>query len=138
MIETAPAPRPAHILVIEDDPGIASVLERGLCLQGWTVTVADHGLAGRAAWEARAYDVAIVDVMLPGINGIELLAQRRSVGDLTPVLLLTACDEGALREQGTAAGADEYVMKPFAYRELIASVERLIARSVSLESERLQ
>lgn len=135
MIELAPSSVPAHILVIEDDPGIASVLERGLRLRGWTVTVADHGLAGRIAWLDRPYDVAIVDVMLPGINGIELVSERRSAGDRTPVILLTAGDEYAYRAQGTAAGADEYVTKPFEYRQLIAAVERLIARSTSMGSE---
>jgi len=137
MIEAMPQ-RPAHILVIEDDSGIASVLERGLGLRGWTVTVAEHGLAGRDAWQEGAYDVAIVDVMLPGINGIDLLAERRAAGDRTPVILLTARDEESYRVQGTAAGADEYMTKPFAYRDLIASVEHLIARGRSTQTERRQ
>lgn len=119
---------PAHILVIEDDPGIASVLQRGLSLRGWTVTVAPHGLAGRDAWRAGAYDLAIVDVMLPGVNGIELLAERRAAGDLTPVILLTARDENEYRTQGSAAGADEYITKPFVYGDLVSSVERLMSR----------
>lgn len=126
---------PVHILVIEDDAGIASVLQRGLGLRGWTVTVARHGLAGRHAWQTGVYDVAIVDVMLPGVNGVELLAERRAAGDQTPVILLTARDEEAYRAQGRAAGADEYVTKPFSYDALMAILDRLIDDRRSARSD---
>lgn len=125
---TTSSATPARILVIEDDAGIASVLQRGLSLYGWTVTVAPHGVAGRRAWQAGSYDLAIVDVMLPGVNGIDLLVERRAAGDRTPVILLTARDENEYRTRGNAAGADEYITKPFVYRELVSSVERLISR----------
>jgi DNA-binding response OmpR family regulator len=134
MMDSPPSP-PVHILVIEDDAGIASVLQRGLGLRGWTVTVARHGVAGRHAWQAGAYDVAIVDVMLPGVNGVELLVERRAAGDRTPVLLLTARDEEAYRAQGRAAGADEYLTKPFAYDALMAILDRLISGGRSARSD---
>jgi len=117
----------ARILVVEDDPAIASVLERGLCLRGWRVEVADDGVSGAAAWEGGSFDCVILDVMLPGMTGIELCALRRAEGDRTPVLLLTARDKDALRQEGERAGADAYLAKPFAYQDLLVTVESLLA-----------
>ncbi|MDQ3555018.1 MAG: response regulator [Chloroflexota bacterium] len=119
--------RDARILVVEDDPAIASVLQRGLALHGWQVEIADDGLTGRAAWDGGAYDAVILDVMLPGVNGIELCALRRAAGDLTPVLLLTARDDQSYRAAGEKAGADAYLTKPFAYRDLLTTLERILA-----------
>jgi len=117
----------ARILVIEDDPAIASVLQRGLALKGWQVEIADDGVSGAAAWEDGLYDIVILDVMLPGMNGIDLCALRRAEGDRTPVLLLTARDEDAYRIQGEKAGADAYLTKPFVYQDLLRTIERLLA-----------
>lgn len=117
---------PARLLVVEDDPAIASVLERGLTLCGWQVMVAEDGLAGRHAWATGTFDLVILDVMLPGLNGMDLCAERRAEGDRTPVLLLTARDDGGYRADGERAGADAYLTKPFAYRDLVATTERLL------------
>jgi two-component system response regulator MprA len=119
---------PVRILVIEDDPRIASVLGRGLALRGWDVELAEDGTVGRDAWASRDFDLVLMDVMLPGIDGIALCAERRAQGDHTPVLLLTARDDDEDRWNGDRAGADAYVTKPFAYGELLSTMERLLAR----------
>jgi two-component system, OmpR family, response regulator len=118
--------RPVRILVIEDDPRIASVLGRGLELHGWQVELAEDGSTGRDAWTNGDFDLVVMDVTLPGINGIDLCAQRRAEGDRTPVMLLTARDDDADRWQGDRAGANAYVTKPFVYRDLMAAVEQLL------------
>jgi DNA-binding response OmpR family regulator len=118
--------RPARILIIEDDPRIASVLRRGLAMRGWAVELAEDGLVGRAAWSSRDFDLVLLDVMLPGIDGIALCAERRAEGDRTPVMLLTARDDDEDRSKGDRAGADAYVTKPFAYGELVSTMERLL------------
>jgi two-component system OmpR family response regulator len=117
-----------RILVVEDDPPIASVLERGLGLAGYTVEVAEDGLAGLARWSEGGWSAVVLDMMLPGKDGIEVCAARRADGDITPVLLLTARDDDALRETARACGADAFLTKPFAYAELLATLERISAR----------
>jgi DNA-binding response OmpR family regulator len=118
-----------RVLVIEDDPGIARVLRRGLTLQGLDVTVVEEGTAGRAAWGAAGFDVVILDVMLPGVDGIELCKERRAAGDRTPVLLLTAREDDTVRARGTEAGADAFLGKPFAYADLLTHIQALLRRS---------
>jgi DNA-binding response OmpR family regulator len=120
--------RRARILIIEDDPRIASVLGRGLALRGWDVELAEDGSVGRDAWISRDFDLVVMDVMLPGIDGFALCAERRAKGDRTPVMLLTARDDDDDRSEGDRAGADAYVTKPFAYGELLSTMERLLAR----------
>lgn len=115
-----------RILVIEDDDRIAGILVRGLELKGFAVEVAEDGNSGRDAWSTGAFDIVLLDVMLPGIDGVSLCAERRAAGDTTPVLLLTARNEEELRERGLAAGANDYVSKPFAYADLIERIERLL------------
>jgi DNA-binding response OmpR family regulator len=115
------APR---ILVIEDEERIAEILARGLGLQGFAVTVALDGRAGKEAWSSGAFDLILLDVMLPEVDGITLCAERRAAGDQTPVILLTARSDEELRDRGLAAGADDYISKPFVYAELIARIRR--------------
>lgn len=119
-----------HVLVVEDDAAIASVLERGLALQGIRATIADDGLAGRDAWQAGGFHLVLLDVMLPGMNGIDLCAERRRAGDRTPVILLTARDDDALRVRGGQAGASAFITKPFAFGELVDTIQRLAALPV--------
>lgn len=114
-----------RILVVEDDEPIASVLERGLTLAGYAVDVALDGDAGQERWAAGGYACVVLDVMLPGIDGLTLCAEMRAAGDLTPVLLLTARDDAAVRAAGATAGASALVVKPFAYDELLRVLERL-------------
>ena len=113
-----------RVLLIEDDPKIARVIQRGLGLKNIEVIVAEDGLAGRDAWVAGGFDLILLDVMLPGVDGISLCAERRAAGDTTPVILLTARGEDAARERGMAAGASDYITKPFAYADLAARVLR--------------
>lgn len=120
------------VLLIEDDAGIARIVQRGLALVDVAVTVADNGASGRACWTTGAYDLVLLDVMLPGIDGIDLCAERRRAGDQTPVLLLTARDEGEVWARGQAAGATAYIGKPFAYARLAELVLRLLRDSPEL------
>ena len=116
------------VLVIEDDVKIARMLQRGLSIKGIDVTVAEDGSKGREAWATGGFDLVLLDVMLPGIDGISLCRERRAAGDITPVTLLTARGEEGARDRGMAAGATEYITKPFAYAELTARVQELLAR----------
>ncbi len=115
-----------RVLVIEDDAKIARILQRGLSIKGIDVTVAEDGISGRELWTAGDFDLILLDVMLPGIDGISLCTERRTAGDTTPVILLTARGEESARDRGMAAGATEYITKPFAYADLIARVQDLL------------
>ena len=114
-------------LVIEDDLRIAALLRRGLALKGIDVTVAEDGARGRAAWQGDGFDVVLLDVMLPEVDGITLCAERRAAGDRTPVIILTARDDEETRARGMAAGATDYLVKPFAYGDLVRRVELLLS-----------
>ena len=111
-----------RVLVIEDDAKIGAILVRGLGLKDIDVTLAEDGLAGREAWATGNFDLVLLDVMLPGIDGISLCAERRAAGDTTPVILLTARGEEDVYRRGLAAGATGYITKPFAYTDLTARV----------------
>jgi DNA-binding response OmpR family regulator len=114
----------ARVLVIEDDAAIRAMLDRGLRLAGHVPTMAADLAAGRELW-GDAFDLVLLDVMLPDGNGLELLAARRAAGDTTPTVLLTAREETQLRERAAEAGATAFLSKPFAYEELLACVSRL-------------
>lgn len=116
----------ARILAVEDDRGIATMLERGLRVAGHAVTVVGGVDEARAAWVAGRFDVVLLDVMLPDGDGIELLAERRAAGDDVPAILLTAREEAELHDRADRAGATAYLPKPFAYADLLALIERLI------------
>jgi len=116
-----------RLLVIEDDEPIAKLLERGLRLAGYDVVVEMDGAGGRARWLEGGYATIILDVMLPGANGLDLCAERRAAGDETPVLLLTARDEDAVRREASQVGASATMAKPFVYRELLDRVADLVA-----------
>lgn len=118
----------ARVLVVEDDPPVASVLERGLGLAGYEVVVAEDGEAGLARWAEGGWSAIVLDVMLPGMDGVAMCVARRALGDRTPVLLLTARDDETLRAAARAAGADAFLTKPFAYAELLTALERITGR----------
>ena len=118
--------RRRRVLVIEDDERIAGILQRGLELKGFEVSCVEDGLAGRASWNTGAYDIVLLDVMLPEVDGVTLCAERRAAGDTTPVILLTARNEDEMRDRGLAAGANDYISKPFAYADLITRINRLL------------
>ncbi len=111
-----------EILVVEDEAGIADFLERGLEAEGFAVRTAGDGIEGeRLALEA-AFDLVVLDRMLPGRDGLEVLAAIRGAKPALPVILLTARDEVAERVEGLDSGATDYVTKPFSFDELLARV----------------
>ncbi len=119
----------SHILVVEDERSIASFLRRGLSYEGYRVTVADSGRQALESARDDAPNLVILDVMLPdGLDGIEVCRRLRSAGDEFPILMLTARDEVADRVAGLDAGADDYLVKPFAFEELLARVRALLRR----------
>jgi two-component system, OmpR family, copper resistance phosphate regulon response regulator CusR len=123
-----------QILVVEDEPKVAGALREGLETEGYEVTVADTGEDGFFRASSRAYDLIVLDVMLPGRSGIEVLSTLRRQGDKTPVLLLTAKDAIEDRVLGLDSGADDYLVKPFAFEELSARIRALLRRNRSESS----
>lgn len=117
-----------RILVVEDDIKIASALKRGLERQSYAVDVCNNGTDGLSMATTEPYDLVILDRMLPGVDGMEILKSMREASIQTPVLLLTAKDKVLDRAEGLNAGADDYLVKPFAFVELIARVRALLRR----------
>lgn len=114
----------ARILVVEDDEGIRRTIDRGLRVAGHEPAFATGVADGRSRWAEALWQLVLLDVMLPDGDGLELLAERREAGDRTPVVLLSAREEADLRERAVAAGASDYLKKPFAYSDLLTLVER--------------
>jgi len=117
-----------RILIVEDEPSIANFVRQGLSEAGYAVDVAWDGDEGLAYALAADYDALVLDVMLPRMDGLELLRELRQRGHKTPVLMLTARDTVSDRVQGLDAGADDYLIKPFAFPELLARVRALLRR----------
>jgi DNA-binding response OmpR family regulator len=111
-----------RILVVEDEPLIASFVEKGLAAEGHAVEVAADGPAAVGAFLAAPPDLVVLDVMLPGIDGFEVLRQIRAADPLVPVIMLTARGEVEDRVRGLDLGATDYMVKPFAFAELAARV----------------
>jgi two-component system OmpR family response regulator len=118
-----------NVLVVEDDPTIADFVERGLKEAGFAVDHAPDGRDGLERAAAAHYDAAIVDVMLPGLDGLSLIDTLRARGVRTPVLILSAKRSVDDRVRGLQAGGDDYLTKPFAFAELLARVQALIRRA---------
>ncbi|MGI9148351.1 MAG: response regulator transcription factor [Chloroflexota bacterium] len=120
-----------RVLVVDDDERIAAAVRRALVYDGYAVDVASDGLAALAQMRDAPPDLVILDLMLPGLDGLEVCRRLRadSTSDL-PVLMLTARDATAERVRGMDAGADDYPVKPFAYEELLARVRALLRRRV--------
>jgi DNA-binding response OmpR family regulator len=118
-----------RLLVIEDDRTIASFLVKGLQEAGFAVDHAEDGRKGLALALTESYDAAVVDVMLPGVDGLSLIEELRRQKVRTPVLILSAKRSVDDRVRGLQAGGDDYVVKPFAFSELLARVQALIRRS---------
>jgi two-component system copper resistance phosphate regulon response regulator CusR len=116
-----------RLLVIEDDRSVAEYLKQGLTENGYAVDVAKNGMEGRNLATEGDYAVVLLDVMLPGIDGFEVLRAIRNRGG-TPVLMLTARDRIEDRVRGLKEGADDYLVKPFAFSELLARILALMRR----------
>jgi two-component system OmpR family response regulator len=118
-----------RILVVEDDKKIASFVVNGLKQSGYAVDHAANGVDGLAYAETLAYDAAIVDLMLPQLDGLSLIQQLRAKGAKVPVLILSAKASVDDRVKGLQSGGDDYLTKPFAFSELLARVQALIRRA---------
>src|SRR5881628_1910582 len=117
-----------RVLLVEDDRELSSVIHRGLREQGFQIDVESTAPAGQERALNGAFDVIILDVMLPGGNGLDLCEHIRKAGVGTPVLMLTARDAVDDRVRGLDVGADDYLTKPFAFRELVARLQALARR----------
>jgi DNA-binding response OmpR family regulator len=117
-----------RLLVVEDEHKLASVLKRGLEEHGYAVDLAYDGDDGLAMTTAAPYDLIVLDVMLPGLDGLSLCNQLRAQKMHMPVLMLTARDAVDDRVAGLDSGADDYLTKPFAFRELLARIRALLRR----------
>ena len=121
-----------RILVIEDEPKLADYLKKGLSEQSHVVDLARDGVNGLHLALEGVYDLIVLDVMLPGVDGFGILASVREQKD-TPILMLTARDAVEDRVRGLEGGADDYLVKPFAFSELLARVQALLRRGRSQE-----
>ncbi len=117
-----------RILVVEDEAKVARALQEGLGREGYQVVLARTGEEGFYLVSAEAFDLVILDLMLPGRDGLEILSTIRKRGLVTPVLILTARDAVENRVQGLDQGADDYLVKPFAFPELLARTRALLRR----------
>jgi two-component system, OmpR family, response regulator len=118
-----------NVLVVEDEKKIADFVRSGLEEQGYAVDLFRNGDEGYTAATTRSYDLIILDIMLPGRDGLSILKNLRSKGHTVPVLLLTARAEPDERVEGLNLGADDYLTKPFYFEELVARVNALIRRA---------
>lgn len=126
-----------RILVIDDEPKIVSFVRRGLAHEGYDVEAAYDGEEGLARARDNPPDVIILDVMLPGLDGLEVCRRLRAGSDV-PILMLTAKDAVPDRVAGLDSGADDYLVKPFAFAELLARVRALLRRRQPMEQEILR
>jgi two-component system copper resistance phosphate regulon response regulator CusR len=131
------APQPMRILIVEDEPKTAAYVSKGLTEQAFIVDIATNGIEGLHLATSGNYDLILLDVMLPGADGwtvLEALRRQRQ----TPVLFLSARDEVADRVKGLELGADDYLVKPFAFSELLARIRTLLRRAPMAVEQRVQ
>ena len=126
-----------RLLVVDDDPEIVSFLKRGLTYEGFAVDTAGDGSEALAKVREREPDLVILDIMMPGMDGIEVSKRLRQASQI-PILMLTAKGTIADRVAGLDSGADDYLVKPFAFDELLARIRALLRRSQPVEGEVLR
>lgn len=118
-----------HVLIIEDDPSTATAIRDGLELEGYRTRISADGRAGLARALAERYDLLILDVMLPGMSGIDVCKALRRAGNQTPIIMLTARSQEIDKVVGLKSGADDYLAKPFGFMELLARIEAVLRRA---------
>ena len=126
-----------NILVVDDDPEILSLVKRGLTYEGYAVETASNGTEALAKARDREPDLVILDIMMPGLDGIEVSKRLRQAGSV-PILMLTAKGTVSDRVAGLDSGADDYLVKPFAFDELLARIRALLRRHQPTEGELLR
>jgi two-component system, OmpR family, response regulator MprA len=119
-----------RILVVDDEPAVRESLERALRLEGYEVDLAADGQEALSAVAERRPEALVLDLMMPNVDGVEVCRRLRAEGDRTPILVLTARDAVSDRVAGLDAGADDYVVKPFALDELLARLRALLRRAM--------
>jgi two-component system, OmpR family, response regulator MprA len=117
-----------RVLVVEDDPAVRDSLRRALGLKGYSVDVSPDGAEALTAMQEAQFDAVVLDVMMPGIDGLEVCRRLRAGGERVPILMLTARDAIGDRVAGLEAGADDYLVKPFALDELVARLRAITRR----------
>ncbi|MBX9688844.1 MAG: response regulator transcription factor, partial [Candidatus Obscuribacterales bacterium] len=127
----------AKILLVEDEKDLAQLISGWLQREHHLVEILDNGIDALATIQMNKYDVIILDIMLPGMSGLEICKQYRKSRGVTPILLVTAKSSIEDKETGLDAGADDYITKPFALKELAARVRALLRRGQSLPSNQL-
>ncbi|GAA2132220.1 response regulator transcription factor [Kitasatospora kazusensis] len=124
------------VLVVDDDPEVRAAVEDGLAVEGYVVRGAADGLAGLTELAAWQPDAVVLDVMMPVLDGLAVCRRVRALGDRVPILVLTARDSVSDRVDGLDAGADDYLVKPFALDELTARLRALLRRAAPAEPDR--
>ena len=127
-----------RVLVVEDEVRVAAAVKRGLEAEGYAVDIAGNGTEGEWLAEQNPYDVLILDIMLPGINGYEVCAHLRAKGCWTPILMLTAKDGELDEARALDTGADDFLSKPFSFVVLLARVRALLRRGKTERPTRLE
>ncbi len=117
------------LLIVDDEPDMLQGLKHNMEFEGYAVDTADNGISGSEKLEGNHYDLAILDVMMPGISGFDVCKKARQKGIRTPIILLTAKGEEIDKVLGLELGADDYITKPFSLRELLARVKAVLRRT---------
>src|SRR6059058_5726842 len=125
----------ARVLVVDDEPAVRRALERALRLESYDVSLAGDGEEALDALATEPVDAVVLDILMPRLDGLEVCRRMRKAGDRTPVLMLTARDAVDDRVEGLDVGADDYLVKPFALRELQARLRALLRRADDGASE---
>ena len=126
------------ILVVDDEKAVRESLDRALRLEGYRVRLAGDGREALDRVQEDGPDAIVLDLMMPGVDGLEVCRRLRAEGDRTPILILTARDALADRVEGLDAGADDYIVKPFALEELMARLRALLRRAGTTSTEKLR
>ena len=135
--DAAERPERGRLLVVEDEQKVAYALREGLCSEGYDVTVERTGEAAFFRINTETFELILLDLGLPGRDGLDILQAIRKGGVETPVLVLTARDTVAARVAGLNSGADDYLIKPFAFAELLARIQAVVRRGPPSEARRL-